>query len=92
MPLAAGSRCDSRRVGNAREESRTEVGTPAEDGTSVTVADERPVEPVKPTREDRTRAAWAALQDCAPRHADPVDIGRWRNRTRLAVVVAVDPG
>jgi hypothetical protein len=72
--------------------SRLDRGGAAEDGTSVTVADERPAEPGKPTREDRTRAAWAALQDCAPRHADPVDVGRWRNQIRLAVVVAVERG
>lgn len=67
-------------------------GRAAEEGTPVTVADERPAEPGKPTREDRTRAAWAALQDCAPRHADPVDVGRWHNQIRLAVVVAVERG
>lgn len=67
-------------------------GRAAGSGASATVADEPPAEDRRPTREDRTRAAWAALRDCAPKHADPVDVGRWRNQVRLAVVVAVERG
>ncbi|KOX22763.1 hypothetical protein ADK67_22845 [Saccharothrix sp. NRRL B-16348] len=64
----------------------------AESGTSVTVADEPSAEAAGATRESRTRAAWAALQDFAPKPADPFDVDRWRNQLRLAVVVAVERG
>ncbi|PSL57819.1 hypothetical protein B0I31_10130 [Saccharothrix carnea] len=64
----------------------------AEGGVSVTPADEPPAEAGSPSRDGCTRAAWAVLPDCAPKHADPGDVGRWRNQIRLAVVVAVERG
>lgn len=64
----------------------------AEGAGSAAVADEPPAEAGDTTRDGRTRAAWAALRDCAPEYADPVDVVRWRNQIRLAVVVAVERG
>ncbi|MCC8244896.1 hypothetical protein [Saccharothrix luteola] len=70
-----------------RDAGRAAVGE-----ASATVADEPPAETRRPTRDGRTQAAWAALQDFAPKHADPGDVGRWRNQVRLAVVIAVERG